>query len=168
MLGTHLLALGMLLSAGAAAADTPQPSADLYFEFDSSAIAPPAANKLAAFMTMAEDMRGFTFVLDAHADSRGTDPYNVALSIRRAEAVRDELIALGVDPDDIVLAANGEDAPRRASFAQDRRVSISLSADPLWAIIDQSKFATAVVWNDPVTLAEIEGPADKTPQTARR
>jgi hypothetical protein len=168
MQASQLFTLGVLLSAGSAAADAPQPSADVYFDLDSSAIKPAAANKLAAFTAMADDMRGFTFVLDAHADSRGTEPYNVALSIRRAEAVRDQLVASGVAASDIVIAANGEDAPRRGTFAQDRRVSITLTADPLWAIIDQSKWATAVVWKDPVTLAEIQGPGDKIPQTARR
>jgi hypothetical protein len=79
------------------------------------------------------------------------------------------LTSKGVDADRIVFAAYGEDGPRRGSFAEDRRATITLSAEPMWAIIDASfPGATTVVWNEPLTMAQIDGPEDKIPQTARR
>jgi outer membrane protein OmpA-like peptidoglycan-associated protein len=52
-------------------------------------------------------------VLDGHADPVGTEPANFQLSLQRAKAVRERLIAAGVDPDQIIIAAFGEDGPRR-------------------------------------------------------
>jgi len=83
--------------------------------------------------------------------------------------VRDLLKANGFDPNRIVMAMYGEDGPRRETMALDRRVSLTITGEPLYSIIDGSKpNATAVVWNEPVTLAEITGPENKIPQTARR
>jgi outer membrane protein OmpA-like peptidoglycan-associated protein len=51
-------------------------------------------------------------VLDGHADKSGPAPTNVRLSLARAQAVRDELVGLGVDPHQLVIAAFGERGPR--------------------------------------------------------
>jgi hypothetical protein len=161
--------LSLLIGAPIASADAPAPDAEVLFEFDSSALDAASETELNTIAERARETPGTKVVIDAHADSRGTPPYNVALSIRRGERVRDYLSSKGVDRDRLVLAAYGEDGPRRSTFAQDRRASITITADPMWAIIDGSKpYATAVVWNEPLTIAEIEGPPDKIPQTARR
>jgi outer membrane protein OmpA-like peptidoglycan-associated protein len=51
-------------------------------------------------------------VLDGHADRLGSEPVNLRLSLARARAVRERLITAGVDPDQILIAAFGEDGPR--------------------------------------------------------
>ncbi|HZJ62638.1 MAG TPA: OmpA family protein, partial [Kofleriaceae bacterium] len=51
-------------------------------------------------------------VLDGHADRVGSEPVNLHLSMQRAKAVRDRLIAAGVDPDQLVVAAFGEHGHR--------------------------------------------------------
>jgi outer membrane protein OmpA-like peptidoglycan-associated protein len=51
-------------------------------------------------------------VLDGHADTVGTEPVNLKLSLERAKAVRARLVAAGVDPDQIIIAAFGEDGAR--------------------------------------------------------
>lgn len=51
-------------------------------------------------------------VLDGHADVVGTEPVNLRLSLERAKAVRERLVSAGVDPDQIIIAAFGEDGPR--------------------------------------------------------
>jgi outer membrane protein OmpA-like peptidoglycan-associated protein len=51
-------------------------------------------------------------VLDGHADRTGGEPVNLRLSLDRAKAVRERLIGAGVDPDQILIAAFGEDGPR--------------------------------------------------------
>jgi OOP family OmpA-OmpF porin len=43
-----------------------------------------------------------------HADRSGSEEYNLALSMRRADAVREALIAGGIPADSITLAARGE------------------------------------------------------------
>ena len=93
------------------------------------------------------------------ADATGSAPYNVGLSTRRAEAVRDALVARGVEPERFVLALYGEDGERRAHPAQDRRVSIRTTDEPLYSIIDESLApATAVIFGQPQTQVAIDGP----------
>jgi outer membrane protein OmpA-like peptidoglycan-associated protein len=58
-------------------------------------------------------------VLDGHADPTGPSNVNLRLSFARAKAVREELVALGVDPDHIVIAAFGEAGP---PSTRDRKV----------------------------------------------
>jgi OmpA family len=46
-----------------------------------------------------------------HADRAGPEDYNMALSLRRADAVREALITSGVSPDAITVAGRGESEP---------------------------------------------------------
>jgi outer membrane protein OmpA-like peptidoglycan-associated protein len=160
----------ILLGAGLAALIGPSAAADsqapgtgalgeLKFRFDSAALqadAPDALDRVAAF---ASENRDAKIVLDAHTDPIGTSDYNVKLAIRRAESVRTALKAKGVDADQIVFAIYGEDGRRRASYADDRRVTIWPTREALAALIDHT-FAgkgTAVTWERPLSVAQIEG-----------
>ena len=64
-----------------------------------------------------------------HTDSDGTEEYNMALSIRRAEAVRDYIVSEGVDPAIIDISGEGESNPIVSNAtsegrAENRRVDI--------------------------------------------
>lgn len=132
---------------------------EVFFELDSAELSQRATEKLDQAAEEAMASPGAKIVLDGHADPRGSDAYNVGLSIRRAESVRDHLVAQGVDRDDIIMAFYGEDAPRRDSFAEDRRVSVELTREPLHVVVDRAlPVATGVTWGEPATTAEIEGP----------
>ena len=50
-------------------------------------------------------------MVEGHADSRGTNEYNLALGERRAGAVRDYLVSLGIPADRITIVSKGEEAP---------------------------------------------------------
>jgi outer membrane protein OmpA-like peptidoglycan-associated protein len=70
-------------------------------------------------------------VVEGHADGTGDDAYNRALSTRRAEAVRDFLVAHGVASERIELRARGEGAPLVAetddrALSMNRRVVVHL------------------------------------------
>ena len=158
------------LVAGSANVAQAAPDAEVFFAFDSSSLDGNDMTTLNNIAERAKSAPGTKIVLDAHADARGASPYNVGLTARRAKAVEDFLTSsAGIDPERIVMAMYGEDGPRRKSFAADRRVSLTLTAEPLYGIIDRSApYATAVIGNEPLTLAEIKGPPDKIPQTARR
>jgi outer membrane protein OmpA-like peptidoglycan-associated protein len=54
-----------------------------------------------------------------HTDNRGTDAYNLALGTRRAEAVRDYLVAQGVASTRIDLETRGETQPIAAGNSED-------------------------------------------------
>jgi outer membrane protein OmpA-like peptidoglycan-associated protein len=161
---TILLGAGLAALVGpSAVADSQSPGSgalgELKFRFDSAALqpeSPTALDQVAAFATANRDAK---VVLDAHTDPIGTSDYNVKLAIRRAESVRTALKAKGVDDDQIVFAIYGEDGRRRASYADDRRVTIWSTREPLAALIDHT-FAgkgTAVTWEQPLSVAQIEG-----------
>lgn len=64
--------------------------------------------------------------LEGHADERGTRDYNVALGERRANAAKNFLATLGVDPSRISTISYGKERPAalgsdEASWAQNRR-----------------------------------------------
>jgi OOP family OmpA-OmpF porin len=46
-----------------------------------------------------------------HADRAGRPDYNLALSLKRAEAVRNALVAAGISADVITIAGRGETEP---------------------------------------------------------
>jgi len=67
--------------------------------------------------------------LDGHADPRGSDKYNLALSERRVKAARDALIKGGVSAGRISTGAYGEARPKctestEACWQLDRRVEV--------------------------------------------
>jgi outer membrane protein OmpA-like peptidoglycan-associated protein len=69
-----------------------KPSIDLEvtFEYNSAAIGPKAVPVLVALGKALSnpDLRGATFLINGHTDGAGSDGYNLALSERRAEAVK--------------------------------------------------------------------------------
>jgi hypothetical protein len=155
---TLLITALTALFGGIAVADN-----NVHFGFDSSELSPSATQAIEDFAAKALNSGG-AIVLDGHADPIGTGPYNVGLSLRRAEAVRDQLVKLGIDSERIVIASYGEDALIGGSYAAERRVSMALSTDSVASLID-SAFAsggTSVHWQRPLTTAEIEQPVTET------
>ena len=64
--------------------------------------------------------------VEGHADERGTREYNLALGERRAQAAKNYLIALGIDPRRIDTISFGKERPEElganaAAWAQNRR-----------------------------------------------
>jgi outer membrane protein OmpA-like peptidoglycan-associated protein len=152
------------LIAGTAAANT-----DVNFAFDSSALSSAADARIETMANTARANPEKRIVLDGHADPIGTAPYNVGLSLRRAEAVRDKLVSLGVDRERIVLSAYGEDAPIGASYPLERRVSMWLTTEPVADVVDHTftRRGTSVTWEKPMTTAELQVPSTEAVATRR-
>ena len=67
-----------------------------------------------------------TVTIEGHADERGTREYNIALGDRRANAVKNYMIAVGVDPRRVNTISYGKEQPMvvgadGTSWAQNRR-----------------------------------------------
>ncbi len=96
----------------------------IYFGFDSPKIQPDVQKQLkAAASCMAEQNR--MVYLEAHADPRGTEEYNILLTDKRGQSVKAFLINLGVGADKMQVISKGSLEARgteEATFAQDRRV----------------------------------------------
>ncbi|GAA3526247.1 OmpA family protein [Zobellella aerophila] len=81
------------------------------FAHDSSAIKPEyrsVINDMARFM---EQTPGKLLLIEGHASKVGSEEYNLALSKRRAEAVRAELIKGGISGDRLDIIGFGESKP---------------------------------------------------------
>jgi outer membrane protein OmpA-like peptidoglycan-associated protein len=102
---------------------------DLLFRTDEDVLAEPTGSKLQHLAGTLATMHDVQIQLDGFADARGDATYNQALSARRAEHVRDVLLASGIPPARIRLNAHGEAPATDAnidSFAFDRKVSLTL------------------------------------------
>ena len=104
---------------------------EVLFRFDEAELLPIAKQRLAAVAKVLKETSdgGQPFVIEGHADSRGTDEYNEGLSQRRAEAVRDYLVAQGVSEDMVETVGKGEQDPIASNStaegrANNRRVEI--------------------------------------------
>ncbi|OBV12367.1 peptidoglycan-associated lipoprotein Pal [Erythrobacter dokdonensis] len=69
-----------------------------------------------------------TFTIEGHADERGTREYNLALGERRANAAKNFLVSLGVDPGRISVVSYGKERPvalasNESAWAQNRRAA---------------------------------------------
>ncbi|MGI5868078.1 MAG: OmpA family protein [Kiritimatiellia bacterium] len=106
----------------------------VYFQYDSSSIAPEESAKIAAVAELLRATPAIVLVVEGNCDERGTNEYNISLGERRALAVREQLIALGIDGARIQTVSYGEENPadpghneaawmknRRAEFAFYRR-----------------------------------------------
>jgi len=90
-----------------------RPLTDVFFAFDKSELgdtAKAALQKDAAWLNNAIHTK-IRVMVEGHADQRGTNEYNLALGDRRATAVRDYLVNLGVAANRINLVSKGKEEP---------------------------------------------------------
>ena len=102
------------------------------FGFDSSELTVSARstlNRQAAFLSLNPDLM---IVIEGHADERGTREYNLALGERRATAVRDYLVAKGINSARVRTVSYGKERPAvagsdEAAWAKNRRAATVLN-----------------------------------------
>jgi hypothetical protein len=104
----------------------------VFFDFDSSHLTPEARQVVAS--AAADALQGKTTRIDVtgHTDRAGSVQYNQALSVRRGESIRRELVADGVADSLIAVKGVGESDPLVPTAdgvrePQNRRVEIVLS-----------------------------------------
>ncbi len=87
-------------------------SQTVYFDFDKHTVKATEAKKVqdAADKFKAEDP-GTDLLIEGHCDERGTEGYNQALGEKRALAVRELLVSLGVPADRVHTVSFGKDKP---------------------------------------------------------
>lgn len=83
----------------------------VFFDFDSARLTPEAQNIVRSAAESAKESGTARIVLTGHADRAGPADYNVGLSQRRAEAVKDELVRQGLSAAEIITQAKGETQP---------------------------------------------------------
>jgi peptidoglycan-associated lipoprotein len=105
----------------------------VYFGFDSSSL---DGETKALVKANAEYLKKNTSVdvqIEGHADERGGRQYNLALGERRAKAVRDQLVALGIASKRISTISYGNERPKaeghdESAWSQNRRANFVITA----------------------------------------
>ncbi len=103
----------------------------LYFLEGRDELTPESKQVVGTILTEIAKRPAPEIVVIGHTDRVGAVPYNDALSLRRAERVRDELVKAGVAADRILVAGRGEREPLvptadEVAEARNRRVEINV------------------------------------------
>jgi len=105
---------------------------DAFFDYDSAEIRPDART---ALQKTAEFLKGYPhthIAIEGHCDERGSTEYNLALGQRRANAVKQYLVSLGISGDTLTTTSWGKEKPFCAQsseecYAQNRRGHFTLA-----------------------------------------
>jgi outer membrane protein OmpA-like peptidoglycan-associated protein len=108
---------------------------DILFDFDKSNLRANEQSEIDRIASHLQQNPSFTVGIDGHADPRGTDRYNQALSERRVNAIKAELMKAGVPTEKIQTGAFGEQRLKcndqtEACWQRDRRVEVLMGNNP--------------------------------------
>lgn len=103
---------------------------DVYFDYDSNSIRADGRDTLTkdadVIKRILQADPGFTIVIEGHCDERGSEEYNLALGDRRALAVKEFLVQLGVPGERLKTISFGKERPictdeNEACYQRNRR-----------------------------------------------
>lgn len=108
----------------------------VHFDFDRSEIRSDSEETLMEKVAVLRANSNVRIRIEGHADERGSDEYNLALGLRRANAVRDFLENYGIASNRIETVSFGKDRPLvRASnedaWAKNRRAEFQVTSGQL-------------------------------------
>jgi peptidoglycan-associated lipoprotein len=88
-----------------------RPLDDVYFDLDRSDIRDDARASLQKDADWLKKWTSTRITLEGHCDSRGSAEYNLGLGSRRATAVKDYLVSLGVPSGRVTVISKGKEQP---------------------------------------------------------
>ena len=98
----------------------------VFFGFDKYSLTAQARAILEKQAAWMNKYPAVTVSVEGHCDERGTREYNLGLGERRANSVKDYLVALGINPNRLKTISYGKERPvalgsNEAAWAQNRR-----------------------------------------------
>jgi outer membrane protein OmpA-like peptidoglycan-associated protein len=119
---THRTAMGLVMTLD---------SKSIRFDFDKATIKPEYRDILNRIAGIMMTLKGYTIAVYGYTDDIGTQEYNLQLSQRRAEAVRDFLVQAGISATVMSTKGFGKSDPRvpgdsEQARAANRRVEIAI------------------------------------------
>ncbi|MCK5863009.1 MAG: peptidoglycan-associated lipoprotein Pal [Candidatus Hydrogenedentes bacterium] len=102
----------------------------VYFDYDSNTLRADAMTVLRENAEKIKQVPGVVIQLAGHCDERGTQEYNLALGERRALAVRQYLIQMGISGDRLITISYGKEFPsvlgsNESAWAKNRRAEFN-------------------------------------------
>ena len=99
---------------------------DVFFAYDSFSITDEGRHALAGDAEWARSNPSAQLKIEGHCDERGTSAYNLVLGEKRAKAVRNYLVELGVAPTYLSVVSYGKERPfctehTESCYSQNRR-----------------------------------------------
>jgi peptidoglycan-associated lipoprotein len=88
-----------------------KPLDDVFFDLDKSVIRDDARGPLQKNADWMKKWTTTQVTVEGHCDARGSSEYNLALGSRRATAVKDYLVSLGVPENRVVIVSKGKEQP---------------------------------------------------------
>jgi len=95
-----------------AAIHKPQVVENIFYDFDKATLRPESKAALDEIAQMLRDNPNVAIEMSSHTDRKGTNEYNIDLSMRRAKSVVDYLVDAGIDPDRLKPEGYGESRPK--------------------------------------------------------
>ncbi|MEE2840287.1 MAG: peptidoglycan-associated lipoprotein Pal [Acidobacteriota bacterium] len=98
----------------------------IFFAYDKAQLTAEARETLEANARVFRQYERVSVIIEGHCDERGTEEYNLALGDRRAQAVKNYLVGLGIPGSRLETISFGEERPfspdhTEAAFRQNRR-----------------------------------------------
>ncbi len=106
---------------------------DVFFDLDESTIRDDAKASLSRNADWMKRWTSTAITIEGHCDSRGSSEYNLALGTRRANAVKDYLVSLGVSTSRVTVISKGKEQPfcsteDESCWSQNRRGHFIITA----------------------------------------
>ena len=107
----------------------------VYFEFDKASVRPGEQSKGQTVAKVLKDRPNTKVLIEGHCDERGTEEYNRSLGEKRALALREYLMNLGIEGNRVFTVSFGEDKPavqghNDAAWDKNRRGEFILYSKP--------------------------------------
>ena len=83
----------------------------MFFDFDKSNLTAEAQSTVTEAVAAAKRLGSVRVMVTGHTDTVGSQRYNQALSIRRAQAVKDEMVRQGIGADGIAIEGRSFNDP---------------------------------------------------------
>lgn len=94
---------------------------DAFFDFDKSTLKADGKSQLDDLASKLKEVNLEMVMAKGHTDSKGTDAYNLVLSKKRAQAVKNHLVSRGVDAKFVTIDGAGEFEPAATNSSAEGR-----------------------------------------------
>jgi len=100
----------------------------VHFKLDSSSLDEETRKLLSDDASWMKAHKALTVQIEGHCDNRGSVEYNLALGERRAKAVKEYLVSLGIDTKHLTIISYGKEKPiatgdNEEAYAKNRRAN---------------------------------------------